>query len=162
MLRKGLKALLTATLWASLMLVAANILGPAVAAAAGGLASGGSFSGVFSTFTATAASGANAFVMSSGARLCFEATCEYRLLHDNANNAIATPNAFFVVGKLSQTANSGTITLSGGTGTAAVTSGARCICTDQTANASVKCVVSGTTLTATGTTTDVITYLCDR
>lgn len=60
------------------------------------------------------------------------------------------------------TNNSGTITLSGGTGTATVTSGARCVCTDSTANASVKCAVSGTTLTATGTTTDVITYLCDR
>ena len=64
--------------------------------------------------------------------------------------------------KLAQTNNSGTITLSAGSGTATVTSGARCICTDQTANASVKCAVSSTTLTATGTGTDVITYLCDQ
>jgi hypothetical protein len=54
----------------------------------------------------------------------------------------------------------GTITLSGGTGTATVTGGVQCVCTDQTANASVKCAVSATTLTATGTGADVITYWC--
>ena len=54
----------------------------------------------------------------------------------------------------------GTITLSSGTGTATVFSGAICVCTDTTANVSVKCAVSGTTLTATGTTSDVIAYQC--
>ncbi len=55
----------------------------------------------------------------------------------------------------------GAITLSGGTGTATVFSGAKCVCSEQTTAANgVKCSVSGTTLTATGTNTDVITYLC--
>jgi hypothetical protein len=54
----------------------------------------------------------------------------------------------------------GTVGLSGGTGTATVRNGARCVCTDTTANASVKCAVSGTTLTITGTTTDTIAYFC--
>lgn len=58
------------------------------------------------------------------------------------------------------TKNRGTITLSGGTGTATVTSGAVCTCTDTTATNVVQCAVSSTTLTATGTTTDVISYLC--
>jgi hypothetical protein len=62
--------------------------------------------------------------------------------------------------KVSSTTGGGTISLSGGTGTATVLSGHRCVCTDTTANASVKCAVSGTTLTATGTTTDVIAYFC--
>lgn len=57
-------------------------------------------------------------------------------------------------------ANRGSITLAAGTGTATVLSGTKCVCTDSTANASVKCVVAATTLTATGTGTDVITYLC--
>ena len=54
----------------------------------------------------------------------------------------------------------GTITLSGGTGTATVNSGTHCVCDDSTATAIVKCAVSSTTLTATGTGTDVITYIC--
>lgn len=62
--------------------------------------------------------------------------------------------------RVSATTGGGTITLAAGSGTATVFSGARCVCTDTTANASVKCAVSGTTLTATGTATDVIAYLC--
>jgi len=58
------------------------------------------------------------------------------------------------------TRSKGTITLSGGTGTATVASGAVCVCTDTTAANAVKCAVSSTTLTATGTTTDVIAYHC--
>lgn len=55
----------------------------------------------------------------------------------------------------------GQITLSGGTGTAGgVTASSICVCTDTTANASVKCAVSGVTLTATGTASDVINYYC--
>lgn len=57
-------------------------------------------------------------------------------------------------------ANKGTKTLAAGTGTQTVLTGSQCVCTDTTANASVKCVVSGTTLTFTGTGTDVIAYLC--
>jgi hypothetical protein len=62
--------------------------------------------------------------------------------------------------KIVGTTGGGTITLSGGTGTATVLTGHRCVCTDTTAAAAVKCAVSGTTLTATGTTTDVIAYFC--
>lgn len=86
-----------------------------------------------------------------------------------ANNATTT-----TVGRTSQTTNlngiitaggsttAGTITLSGGTGTAAVRSGARCVCSETTSAATPgKCAVSSTTLTATyGVGTDVITYIC--
>lgn len=62
--------------------------------------------------------------------------------------------------KMANTLNVGTITLSGGTGTATVIAGSICVCTDSTANVSVKCAVVTTTLTATGTTTDAIKYIC--
>ncbi len=58
------------------------------------------------------------------------------------------------------TRTKGTITLAAGTGTATVTSGCVPACSDTTAVAAVRCAVSGTTLTATGTGTDVISYLC--
>jgi hypothetical protein len=56
----------------------------------------------------------------------------------------------------------GTITLSGGTGTATVLSGAVCTCTNTSSENAYKCAVSGTTLTATSTlgTTNVIAYHC--
>lgn len=65
-----------------------------------------------------------------------------------------------LVADMTNTRNSGTIALSGGTGTATTFTGAVCVCTDTTANNSVQCSVSGTTLTATGTTTDTIAYAC--
>lgn len=61
---------------------------------------------------------------------------------------------------LSGATGAGTKTLSTGSGTVAVFSGARCVCTDTTAVAAVKCSVSATTLTITGTSSDVIAYLC--
>lgn len=73
---------------------------------------------------------------------------------------VATGLASAAQVKVTATTGGGTISLSGGTGTATVLSGHRCVCTDTTANVSVKCAVSGTTLTATGTTTDVIAYFC--
>lgn len=78
------------------------------------------------------------------------------------NRAIFTSGAALseFSGGIKVGSNSGTITLAAGTGTATVYSGARCVCTDSTANASVRCAVSSTTLTATGTGTDVIAYLC--
>lgn len=54
----------------------------------------------------------------------------------------------------------GTKTLSAGSGTVTVVSGCHAICTDTTAAAAVKCSVSATTLTITGTSTDVINYFC--
>lgn len=68
----------------------------------------------------------------------------------------------FSAAKVSVASNSGTMTLVAGTQTATVTTGARCVCTDQTAANAVRCSVATTTLTAVGTGTDVITYLCDR
>ena len=61
---------------------------------------------------------------------------------------------------MQSTTNSGSITLSVGTGTATTFTGAVCVCTDTTANLNVQCAVSGTTLTATGTASDVIAYAC--
>jgi hypothetical protein len=56
----------------------------------------------------------------------------------------------------------GTITLSGGTGTATVNSGAKCVCTDTSATPLVlQCAVSSTTLTATQASgSHVIAYVC--
>lgn len=54
----------------------------------------------------------------------------------------------------------GTITLSGGTGTHTVTAGCTPLCTDTTSALPVSCSVASTTLTATGTASDVIAYLC--
>jgi hypothetical protein len=53
----------------------------------------------------------------------------------------------------------GSTTLSGGTKAITVRSGAFCVCTSATTNA-VRCSVSSTTLTATGTGTDAFSYLC--
>jgi hypothetical protein len=79
---------------------------------------------------------------------------------DVEGDTFATGLASAAQVKVTATTGGGTISLSGGTGTATVLSGHRCVCTDTTANVSVKCAVSGTTLTATGTTTDVIAYFC--
>lgn len=56
----------------------------------------------------------------------------------------------------------GSITLSGGTGTATVNSGAHCVCVDTSATPLVlQCAVSSTTLTATQASgTHVISYIC--
>jgi hypothetical protein len=51
-------------------------------------------------------------------------------------------------------------TLSAGSQTATVVSGCRAICTDTSNTNAVKCSVSGTTLTLTGTGSDVINYFC--
>jgi len=72
----------------------------------------------------------------------------------------AVVGAVFGPALFENVANKGTKTLAAGTGTQTVLTGSQCVCTDTTANASVKCVVSGTTLTFTGTGTDVIAYLC--
>jgi hypothetical protein len=63
--------------------------------------------------------------------------------------------------KATDTKTSGIITLSGGTGTATVLSGVHCTCGKVTnASNGVICSVSSTTLTATGTNTDQVSYIC--
>lgn len=59
-----------------------------------------------------------------------------------------------------QASSTGAIVLAAGTGTATVRSGAACVCVDRSAVQAVQCVVSGTTLTATGNATDTIVYIC--
>ncbi len=55
----------------------------------------------------------------------------------------------------------GAITMTGGTGTATVLSGALCVCSDISASpAVVRCTVSSTTLTAAGTDGHVANYIC--
>ena len=51
--------------------------------------------------------------------------------------------------------------LSSGTKTETVTSGAACVCSSETSNA-VHCSVSSTTLTVTGTGTDAFDWLCTK
>lgn len=60
----------------------------------------------------------------------------------------------------SASSSRGTITLAAGTGTATVVAGSTCVCSDSTAVAAVQCSVSSTTLTANGTGSDVIAYVC--
>jgi len=54
----------------------------------------------------------------------------------------------------------GSTALSGGNGSHTVPSGCRAVCTDTSALEPVQCSVSGTTLTITGTGSDVINWLC--
>ncbi len=58
-------------------------------------------------------------------------------------------------------ANVGAITMSTGTGTATVLASSVCVCSEVTdATRTVGCALSSTTLTATGTASDVINYSC--
>lgn len=116
--------------------------------ALGTLTSGGSL-------TSLSGSGTNAVsIGTNGARIDFGGGTSDYASSDGTTVTFAGP----IHSAATQTV--GSITLAAGTGTATVISGAKCVCTDTTANVSVKCAVSGTTLTATGTTTDVIAYLC--
>lgn len=83
---------------------------------------------------------------------------------DNATGSAALLVSIDGAGNLflntAATRTKGTITLSAGTGTATVSSGCTPSCSDTTAINAVQCSVSGTTLTANGTGTDVISYHC--
>ena len=63
--------------------------------------------------------------------------------------------------KVDSALNKGTVALTGGTATVTVNSGAVCVVSETTDETkTVKGVVSGTTLTITGTGTDTIAYVC--
>lgn len=63
--------------------------------------------------------------------------------------------------KSNSTLSRGTISLSGGTGTATVLSGAVCVCSRTDSEAAVQCAVASTTLTATsGASTGTVAYVC--
>lgn len=53
----------------------------------------------------------------------------------------------------------GSVTLSGGNGSAPVAAGATCVCSSTTANPA-RCSLAASTLTVTGTGSDVVTYIC--
>ena len=84
-------------------------------------------------------------------------------LHSFQNNTVEKAfidlNGAFVTTAAEQT---GTITLSGGTGTATVRSGAVCVCSNTSAETAPQCSVTTTTLTANlGAGTDTIAYWCN-
>lgn len=113
---------------------------------------------VFSTlFTGEAASGQDAFGVSTNlARWHIGTGAGDWFSSDgttiNFNGPITTSSAL----------TSGTITLSGGTGTATVSSNARCVCSVDTAFLACQPSVSSTTLTVTVTAggSNTVSYIC--
>ncbi len=86
------------------------------------------------------------------------------VLYTGGAGAVATTFAYDGAVLSASSRTKGTITLSSGTGTATVMSGAICACSDtDTTPVVVKCVVATTTLTASevsGTSTHHIAYVC--
>lgn len=147
------------------------------------LSGGGTSNGILTAGNATGDRGL--FVNKIGASAASSTVAAFRFDHNNgalgANDAHtiwSDNNSGTELGKLDaegdltvagtmkagSTATRGTITLSTGTGTATVLSGAFCTCVDTTAPGVVQCAVSSTTLTATAGAgagaTDVIAYVC--
>ncbi len=88
----------------------------------------------------------------------------HHTLWNNSTGVVTFQFGIDATGRIvaSSSTNKGTITLSGGgTGTATVTSGAKCVCSYSTVGIIVPlCNVSGTTLTATGTASADMNYIC--
>lgn len=89
----------------------------------------------------------------------------FKCLRDANTNALVcvTFDGIWVVqAGGAQAKKRGTIAIGGGgTGTATVGTGCFAQCTNQTNLNAYKCIVSGTTLTATGTSGDTVTYSCE-
>ncbi len=115
-------------------------------------------------FSSTKSSGSASFSMNDGALLNFSAGDSSAYMRRSATDTIEVAGKLSVVGAViaGSALNKGAVTLSGGTGTATVTSGAVCVCSLNTSagTAAPKCSVTSTTLTVTGSGTDVINYHC--
>lgn len=107
--------------------------------------------------------------VAGGANLYFAGALGLVIMVDNASGALifatggnAEVGRFTAAGALTvNTAlTKGTFTLSTGTATKTVASGAQCVCGLTTGTVWPKCAVSATTLTITGTGSDTGTYLC--
>jgi len=112
-------------------------------------------------YNSAAASGNQAFTCTNaGCRLSLGNTARY-LRDDGAQLEVVSALNVTSSIKAGSTLSRGTITLSSGTGTATVLSGAVCACSRTDSATAVQCNVATTTLTATsGASTGTVAYVC--
>ena len=119
----------------------------------------GSFSTTLGVTGASTLTGLTSMIQASSTRLSVFNTAYFG---GSATSTFSSAGALALVSAL----NKGTVTMSGGTNTVTVASGAICTVADNTNATSTKAVVVGTTLTisvgspTSGGNTDVVSYLC--